>query len=69
MLESTRSRSSVDSAFHSIKWAHELAGLTSPTDTLLVIRVREAASRILGVARYNRKEAITIEVFRYSVWR
>ena len=34
VLESTGSRSSVDSAFYSIKWAHESAGLTSPTDNV-----------------------------------
>ena len=64
VLESTRSRSSVDSAFYSIKWAHESAGLGSPTDNTLVIRVREAANRILGVERRNRKEPITIEILK-----
>ena len=61
VLESTRSRSSVDSAFYSVKWAHESAGLTSPTDNTLVIRVREAANRILGAERRNRRKPITIE--------
>ena len=33
VLESTRSSASVDTAFYSIKWAHESAGLVSPTDS------------------------------------
>ncbi|CAH3133169.1 unnamed protein product [Porites lobata] len=49
VLESTRSSSSVHTAFYSIKWAHESAGLVSPTDNPLVNRVRKAAKRILGV--------------------
>ena len=54
----------MDSAFYSIKWAHESAGLASPTDNTLVIRVREAPNRILGVERRNRKEPITIEILK-----
>ena len=46
VLESTRSSASVDTAFYSIKWAHESAGLVSPTDNPLVNRVRDAAKRI-----------------------
>ena len=48
MLESTRSCSSVDTAFYAIKWAHEIAGMASPTDNQLVSRVWEAAKKILG---------------------
>ena len=51
VLESTRSSSSIDTAFYTIKWAHEMAGTVSPTDNQLVSRVREAAKRILGAAR------------------
>ena len=67
VLESTRSCSSVDTAFYSIKWAHEVAGMDSPTDNHLVSRVREAAKRILGTARSNRKEPLTIEVLKQVV--
>ena len=69
VLESTRSCSSVDTAFYAIKWAHEMAGMVSPTDNQLVSRVREAAKRILGAARPNRKEPITIEVLNDMVGR
>ena len=64
VLESTRSSSSVDTAFYSIKWAHESAGLVSPTDNPLVNRVREAAKRILGAKRCHRKEPLSIEIIK-----
>ena len=62
VLESTRSSASVDTAFYSIKWAHESAGLVSPTDNPLVNRVRDAAKRILGTKRDNRKEPLSVEI-------
>ena len=64
VLESTRSSSSVDTAFYSIKWAHESAGLVSPKDNPLVNRVREAAKRILGAKRCHRKEPLSIEIIK-----
>ena len=33
VFESTKSCSSVDTAFYAIEWAHEIAGTASPTDT------------------------------------
>lgn len=36
VLESTKSCSSVDSAFYAIKWVHEIAGMASPTDNQVV---------------------------------
>ena len=67
LLESTRSRSSVDTALYSIKWAHESAGLISPSDNPIVARVREAAARILGTAKCNRKELLPLEVLKEIV--
>ena len=64
MLESTKSCSSVDSAFYAIKWAHEIAGMASPTDNQVVSRVREAAKRILGAGRPNRKEPLSTDVLK-----
>ena len=64
VLESTRSSSSVDAAFFSIKWTHKSAGLISPTDNTLVNRVQEAAKRILGVKRCHRKEPLSIKIIR-----
>ena len=51
VLESTRSSSSVDTVFYSIKWAHKSAGLVSPTDNPLVNRGREAAKGIFKELR------------------
>ena len=64
MLESTKSCSSVDSAFYAIKWAHEIAGMASPTDNQVVSRVREAAKRILGAGIPNRKEPLSTDVLK-----
>ena len=55
----------MDTAFYSIKWAHESAGLVSPTDNPLVNRVRvDAAKRILGAKRCHRKEPLSIEIIK-----
>ena len=63
VLETTRSSSSVDTEFYSIKWAHESAALVPPTrDNPLVNRVREAARRILGGKWCHRKEPLSIEI-------
>ena len=64
VLESTRSSASVDTAFYCIKWAHESAGLVSPTDNPLVNRVRHDAKKILGTKRGNRKEPLSVEILK-----
>ena len=64
VLESTQSCSSVDSALYAIKWAHEIAGMASPRDNQVVSRVREAAKRILGAGKANRKEPISTDVLK-----
>ena len=46
---------------------HETAGLASPTDSSLVVAVRDASKRILGTARSNRKEPITPELLKTIV--
>ena len=67
VLESTNSSSSVDTTFYAIKWAHEIVGVASPTDNRVVSRVREAAKRILGAGRPNRKEPLSVEVLKEIV--
>ena len=64
LLETTSSCSSVYAPFYGVKWAHETAGLVSPTDSSLVVAVRDASKRILGTARSNRKEPITPELLK-----
>ena len=67
LIESTNSHSSVDAPFYAIKWAHESAGLKSPTDNALAGRVREGAKRILGTERANRKEPLPLGVLKAIV--
>ena len=55
VLDTTCSYHTVDAAFYSIKWAHNIAGIPSPTDHSVVNFVREGAKRILGTATTNRK--------------
>ena len=52
----------MDTAFYSIKRAHESAGLVSPNP--LVNRVREATKRILGAKRCYVKESLSIEILK-----
>ena len=60
MLESTKSCSSVDSAFYAIKCAHEIAG----TDNQVVSRIREDAKNILGAGRLDRKDHLSTDVLK-----
>ena len=57
----------IDSAFYGIKWAHDMAGVPSPTDNSVVENVRSAAKRILGTAAVNRKEPISSDLIRKIV--
>ena len=67
LLETTSSCSSVDAAFYGIKWVQKTVGLVSPTDSSLVVAVRDASKRILGTARSNREEPITPELLKSIV--
>jgi len=67
LIESTNSHSSVDAAFYAIKWAHESAGLKSPTDNASVDRVRDGSKGTLGAERENRKEPLPLEVLKAIV--
>ena len=58
-MDQTHSTSVIDSAFFGIKWAHDMAGVPSPTDNPTVAAVRLASKRILGTAILNRKEPIS----------
>ena len=69
LLESTCSCSSIDAAFYGLKWVHDIAGLVSPTDSSLVVAVREASQRILGTGRSNRKEPMPRDLIKGIVDR
>ena len=59
IIEETHSPSAVDSAFYGLKWAHDVAGIPSPTDDPIVEAVRSASKRILGTRALSRKEPIS----------
>ena len=69
LIEQAHPPSVIDSAFHGIKWAHDMAGVPSPTDNSVVENVRSAAKRILGTAAVNCKEPISSELIRKIVSR
>ena len=47
-----------------MKWAHEIVGMPSPTDNHVICRIREAAKRILGSGRPNRKEPLSTDILK-----
>ena len=59
LIEETHSPSAVDSAFYGIKWAHDLSGITSPTDDPIVEAVRSASKRVPGTRPLSRKEPLS----------
>ena len=69
ILETTGSYHSVDAVFYALKWAHNIAGISSPTDNSIVQFIREGAKRILGTSQTNRKEPLTIEQLNRMVCR
>jgi len=67
LIEQSQSSSVINSAFYSIKWAHDMAGVPSPTDNPVVEAVRSASKRILGTTTVNRKEAISSDLIHKIV--
>ena len=63
-MEQSQSNSMIDSAFCAIKWAHDMAGVPSPTDNPAVEAVRLASMRIPGTATVNRKEPISCDIIQ-----
>ena len=53
-------RGAITGAVEGIRWAHESAGLASPTDVPFVKRIYEGAKRISPVNR-NKKDPVKIE--------
>ena len=62
LIQRVKSLLSIDEAFYSLKWAHELAGIKDNIcSSFMVKSVREAAHRILGHSAYK-NENITPEI-------
>ena len=47
-VESCNSPAPIEAAFYAVRWAHEIAGASSPTECSLVKQVFEASKRLLG---------------------
>ena len=67
LIVESQSPSVIDSAFYGIKWAHDMAGVPSPTDDSVIETVRSASKRILGTATVNRKEPISSDLIHEIV--
>ena len=67
VLDTTQSPSAVDSAIYGIQWAHNLAGIPSPTDSPIVHSISRAAKKLIGTRLLNKKEPISAEMIRKLV--
>ena len=47
-VESCNSPAPIESAVYAVRWVHEIAGISSPTESSLVKQVLEASMRLLG---------------------
>ena len=63
VMQSSNSPGPVISAFYSIKWFHEMNGLTSPTDSKLVVNLLESSKRKLSKP-VNKKEPISVNMLQ-----
>jgi len=57
-VQQSSSPSPINQTIHSIRWAHNIASMTSPTDSDLVKHILEGAKRRLSVP-IKKKEPIT----------
>ena len=67
VLDTTKSRSLVDSANNGIQWAHNLADVPSPTNSSIVHAISRASKRIIGTRVTNKKEPISPDMIRKLV--
>ena len=52
-VESCNSPAPIESAVYAVRWVHEIAGISSPTESSLVKQVLEASKRLLGKPHFN----------------
>ena len=67
VLDTTKSRSLVDSEIYGIQWAHNLADVPSPTNSPIVHAISRASKRIIGTRVTNKKEPISSDMIRESL--
>ena len=59
IIEETHSPSTVDSAFYGLKWAHDMAGIPSPTNDPIVEAIVSVSKRVLGTRALCYNEPIS----------
>jgi site-specific recombinase XerD len=64
LLDTTGSANAVDSALYAINWAHNLAGLPSPTSHPVITMFRDAAKRLQGSPIVNKKRPISADMIK-----
>ena len=67
LLDTTHSPSAVDPAIYGIQWAHNLAGIPSPTDSPIIHDVSGAAKRLIGTRLINKKEPILPDMIKKAL--
>ena len=67
VLDMTKSRSAMDSAIYGIQWAHNLAGIPSPTNSPIVHAISRASKSIIGTPVTNKKEPISPKMIKRVV--
>ena len=63
VLDTTKSHS----AIYGIQWAHNLAGIPSPTNSPIVHAISRASKSIIGTRVTNKKEPISPDMIRRLV--
>ena len=63
-LDSSRSVSSINSAFYAFNWLHDVAGVSSPTNHPTVAALKEGAARSASSTANHRKEPLEAEHLR-----
>lgn len=66
VTETSNSRAATEEAVYALAWAHDMAGITSPTSGVLVQTTLQGLRRLLAKP-VQKKEPITIEMLRVMV--
>ena len=57
-VESCKSPAPIEAAVYGVRWTHDLAGVSSPTDSSMVKQMLEADKRLLGKPIQAMREAV-----------
>ena len=67
LLNTTRSHSALGCAIYGIQWAHNLAGIPSPTDHPIIQAVSNATKQLTGTRLFNKKEPVSPDMLEKLV--